>query len=54
MDLHEDGIAAPSWTTIGGQTVIRCALVNHRTTRADIDVVVEAVVGAAAALVAGV
>jgi aromatic-L-amino-acid/L-tryptophan decarboxylase len=44
MDLHEAGIAAPSWTTIGGQSVIRCALVNHRTTRADIDIVVEAIV----------
>jgi glutamate/tyrosine decarboxylase-like PLP-dependent enzyme len=29
MDLHESGVAAPSWTTIGGQTVIRCAIVNH-------------------------
>ena len=37
LDLHETGIAAPSWTTIGGECVIRCAIVNHRTTRPDID-----------------
>lgn len=43
MDLHEAGIAAPSWTTIAGETVIRCAIVNHRTTRADIDIVVDAI-----------
>jgi aromatic-L-amino-acid/L-tryptophan decarboxylase len=49
MDLHEAGIAAPSWTTIAGETVIRCAIVNHRTTRADIDIVVEAVLARTAA-----
>ena len=43
MDLHEAGIAAPSWTTIGGRSVIRCALVNHRTTRADIDITFDAI-----------
>ncbi len=53
MDLHESGIAAPSWTTIAGQSVIRCAIVNHRTTREDIDVVVEAVVELAAKRRAG-
>ncbi len=37
LDMHETGIAVPSWTTIGGEPVIRCAIVNHRTTRADID-----------------
>ena len=37
LDMHETGVAAPSWTTIGGESVIRCAIVNHRTTRADID-----------------
>ena len=44
MDLQESGVAAPSWTTIGGQTVIRCAIVNHRTTRADIDLVVDRII----------
>ncbi len=42
LDLHETGIAAPSWTTLGGKTVIRCAIVNHRTTRADIDLMLSA------------
>jgi aromatic-L-amino-acid/L-tryptophan decarboxylase len=41
LDLQEAGIAAPSWTTIGGETVIRCAIVNHRTTASDIDVIVD-------------
>ncbi|MEQ1612991.1 MAG: pyridoxal-dependent decarboxylase [Hyphomicrobiaceae bacterium] len=44
MDLHEAGTAAPSWTTIGGRSVIRCALVNHRTTRADIDLTFSAII----------
>ncbi len=37
LDLHEAGSAVPSWTTIQGELAIRCAIVNHRTTRADID-----------------
>jgi aromatic-L-amino-acid decarboxylase len=37
LDLHEAGLAAPSWTTIGGEDVIRCAIVNHRAMRGDID-----------------
>lgn len=37
LDLHEAGSAVPSWTTIKGELAIRCAIVNHRTTRADID-----------------
>ena len=37
LDMHETGVAAPSWTTIDSESVIRCAIVNHRTTRADID-----------------
>ena len=41
LDLHERGIAVPSWTGIDGQTVIRCAIVNHRTTREDIDRMME-------------
>ncbi len=42
-DLQEEGIAAPSTTTIGGRTAIRAAIVNHRTTTADADVLVDAV-----------
>lgn len=37
MNLQESGLASPSWTTINGELVVRCAIVNHRTTRADID-----------------
>ena len=37
IDLQERGVAAPSTTIIGGRTVIRAAIVNHRTTEADID-----------------
>jgi len=37
MDLQERGVAAPSLTTLDGRTVIRAAIVNHRTTAAHID-----------------
>lgn len=40
--LHESGIAAPSTTTINGQLALRAAIFNHRTTRADIDALVDA------------
>lgn len=42
LDLQEEGSAAPSWTTIDGQLVVRCAIVNHRTTEADIDILIDA------------
>lgn len=42
MDLQEAGTAAPSWTTINGEVVIRCAIFNHRTTRQDIDLLLDA------------
>ena len=41
-DLQEQGLAAPSTTRIGGQLAIRCCLINHRTTRADVEFLVEA------------
>ena len=37
IDLQERGVAAPSTTIINGRTVIRAAIVNHRTTEADMD-----------------
>ncbi len=37
MDLHESGEAAPSITVIDGRPVIRCAIVNHRTSEGHID-----------------
>ena len=36
-DLQEQGLAAPSWTMIDGELVVRCAIVNHRTTQADLE-----------------
>ncbi len=47
-DLHEQGIAAPSMTTVAGKhdvpcRAIRCAIFNHRTGERDIDALLEAV-----------
>jgi aromatic-L-amino-acid decarboxylase len=36
LSLHESGLAVPSWT-MSGKLSVRCAIVNHRTTKADID-----------------
>ncbi|MBB5372032.1 pyridoxal phosphate-dependent decarboxylase family protein [Acidocella aromatica] len=40
-DLQEEGKFTPSTTTIGGRLAIRAAIVNHRTTAADIDALAE-------------
>jgi len=50
--LQERGIAAPSTTKINGHTAIRVNITNHRTTRADLDVLVEAVARIGAELTA--
>jgi aromatic-L-amino-acid decarboxylase len=42
IDLQERGLAAPSTTIIGGRTVIRAAIVNHRTTERDVDTLMAA------------
>lgn len=42
--LHESGIAAPSYTTLGGRYCLRAALSNHRTLSSDLAVLVDAVV----------
>jgi glutamate/tyrosine decarboxylase-like PLP-dependent enzyme len=39
--LQESGIVAPSTTRIRGRVAIRAAIVNHRTSRAEIDALVE-------------
>ena len=49
-DLHEAGDVAPSTTVIEGRLAIRAAIVNHRTTRAEIDTLVEKVVAAGRAI----
>jgi glutamate/tyrosine decarboxylase-like PLP-dependent enzyme len=41
-DLQERGVAAPSTTVLDGRPVIRAAIVNHRTTEADVDSFVQA------------
>jgi glutamate/tyrosine decarboxylase-like PLP-dependent enzyme len=41
--LHESGIAAPSYTTLGGRYCLRAALPNHRTRQADLALMVDAV-----------
>jgi glutamate/tyrosine decarboxylase-like PLP-dependent enzyme len=42
MRLQEGGIAAPSTSIIGGRTVVRAAVFNHRTTVADVDILADA------------
>ena len=42
--LHEEGIALPSFTLLNGKYTIRVAITNHRSTRADFDLLVEACV----------
>jgi glutamate/tyrosine decarboxylase-like PLP-dependent enzyme len=41
--LHESGVAAPSYTTLGERYCLRAAIANHRTTSADLPVLVQAV-----------
>jgi len=38
--LHEDGIAAPSYTVLNGRYAIRVCITNHRSRREDFDVLV--------------
>lgn len=46
IDLQESGVAAPSVTTLKGRTAIRVNITNHRTTLADMRILVDAVVEA--------
>jgi glutamate/tyrosine decarboxylase-like PLP-dependent enzyme len=48
--LQEAGIVAPSTTKLGSHVVIRAAMVNHRTSRAEIDALVEGAVAQGRAL----
>jgi glutamate/tyrosine decarboxylase-like PLP-dependent enzyme len=43
MRLQEAGAVAPSVTTVDGKIAIRAAFVNHRTTRSEVDTLVEQV-----------
>lgn len=44
MRLHEQGVAAPSYTMLNGNYAIRVANVNHRSQKADFQALVEGVV----------
>jgi aromatic-L-amino-acid decarboxylase len=44
MQLQEQGIAAPSYTTLNGRYCLRLAIANHRSQPADFDALIEAVV----------
>lgn len=50
MRLHEEGIAAPSYTVLGGRYALRVCVTNHRSTVADLDLLVDAVARLGAAL----
>ncbi len=39
-EMHEQGIAAPSYTTLNGRYCLRIAIANHRSTADDFDVLV--------------
>jgi aromatic-L-amino-acid decarboxylase len=41
--LHENGIAAPSYTTLDGKYCLRAAIANHRTHKDDLDILVNEV-----------
>ena len=43
MQLHESGIAAPSFTIIKGAYVIRVAITNHRSKGEDFEILVNEV-----------
>jgi aromatic-L-amino-acid decarboxylase len=45
--LHESGTAVPSGTTVAGRVAIRVAITNHRSRRADFDLLVAAALEAA-------
>jgi glutamate/tyrosine decarboxylase-like PLP-dependent enzyme len=42
-NLHEAGIAVPSYATIDGKYALRVAITNHRSRREDFDILVDAV-----------
>lgn len=44
MRLHESGVATPSYTVLGGAYCIRVNITNHRTQKADLDLMLAKVV----------
>ena len=43
MQLHEQGIAAPSYTTLQGRYCLRIAIANHRSRQEDFDLLAQEV-----------
>ncbi|MBN2502825.1 MAG: hypothetical protein JXB38_18745 [Anaerolineales bacterium] len=43
LQLHERGLAVPSYTSLNGKFALRVAITNHRSTRADFDFLAEKV-----------
>jgi glutamate/tyrosine decarboxylase-like PLP-dependent enzyme/Tfp pilus assembly protein PilF len=41
IELQESGIVAPSTTVVGGRVALRAAIVNHRTSKREIDLLLE-------------
>ena len=52
MQLHEQGIAAPSYTTLNGRYCLRIAIANHRSRQEDFDLLATEVVRLGQELVA--
>jgi glutamate/tyrosine decarboxylase-like PLP-dependent enzyme len=44
MELHEQGIAVPTYTMLNGTFALRVAHTNHRTRREDFDLLVREVI----------
>jgi glutamate/tyrosine decarboxylase-like PLP-dependent enzyme len=44
IQLHEKGIAVPSYTTLGDKYVLRVCITNHRSRREDFDLIVREVI----------
>ncbi len=44
MQLHESGVAAPTYTILNGQYAIRACITNHRTIQADLDLMIDKIV----------
>lgn len=44
MQIHESGVAVPSYTTLDGKFGLRCAITNHRSRLEDFDLLIETVV----------
>jgi hypothetical protein len=44
MQLHEQGIAVPSYTTLNGRYCLRIAIANHRSKQEDFDMLAREVI----------